>query len=99
MLIETRVEVDLDAVWDAVWAGSYASSRVWIVIGFLPPGLCRPRVIPRGLHGLRKLSLGTPLHPLFGAGTHVEEDGGRLICFAMQRRGEPRRRKSVAPRP
>jgi hypothetical protein len=52
---------------------------VWIVIGFLPPGLSGPRVIPRGLHGLRKLSRGRTLHPLFGAGTHVEEDGGRLI--------------------
>ena len=56
-------------------------------IFFLPPGLSGPRVIPRGLHGLRKSSRGRTLHPAFGARTGVEEDGGRLICFAMQRRG------------
>ena len=63
----------------------------------LASGCSGPRDIPRGLHGLRKLSLGTPLHPAFGAGTHVEEDGGRLICFAMQSGPSPRRRNQSPP--
>ncbi|KGM85862.1 hypothetical protein rosmuc_04198 [Roseovarius mucosus DSM 17069] len=104
-LVKGAVAVELQLVERMGGLGCGVGGFICVVMGvdrhrFLPPGLSRPRVIPRGLHGLRKPSRGPPLHPLFGAGTHVEEDGGRLICLSRcKARARPSRRKSVAPHP
>ena len=49
--------------------------------------LLRPARHPARPSWAAKAVRGDAPSPPFGAGTHVEEDGGRLICFAMQSGG------------
>ena len=80
-LVKGAVAIELQLVERMGGLGCGVGGFIRVVVGvdrhrFLPPGLSRPRVIPRGLHGLRKPWEGTALHPLSGPERMWRRTGG-----------------------
>ena len=85
LVFEGTVAVELQLFQRMGSLGRGVGGLIGVVAGlerhlFLASGLLVVRAFSRAAFmGSRKPSRGTTLHPAFGAGTHVEEDGGRLI--------------------